>query len=183
MDFLGSFEIQSIIDCLIDQHAYHDLCSFMLTCRRCHDVGQPILDRICEQVKNQPPDQIEDSRHIWLDRGQIHRDCDQPAMIEYSLGVTYRRSWYQHGHLHRVGDRPAVEYANGRKEWYCKGHLHRDHDQPATQMGNGQLKWYQYGRLHRDHDQPAVTTPDHGEQKWYQKGKLHRDHDRSTSGN
>ena len=54
---------------------------------------------------------------IYRFNGKIHRDEDQPAVIETN-GTT---GWYQDGHPHRDNDLPAVINANGDKWWYKDG--------------------------------------------------------------
>jgi antitoxin component YwqK of YwqJK toxin-antitoxin module len=108
----------------------------------------------------------------WYRNGQLHRDNDQPATID-SNGT---KEWYKNGQLHRDNDKPAVIYSNGSKYWYRNGQLHRDNDQPAMIYSNGSKYWYRNGQLHRDNDQPAVIDSE-GTKFWYRNGQLHRDND------
>lgn len=71
----------------------------------------------------------------WCWDGELHRDNDLPAVIEYygkaaALSVK-KQIWTQAGNRHRQGDRPAViEYYKDGKEkergYWKDGKLHRD---------------------------------------------------------
>lgn len=52
--------------------------------------------------------------------GLLHRDGDEPAMIEDN-GCKY---WYKNGYLHR-DDGPAWTHPNGSFIWYCNNVVHR----------------------------------------------------------
>jgi len=97
--------------------------------------------------------------------GQLHRDNDQPAVIN----ADGSKEWYQNDLLHRDGDKPAVINADGTKYWYQNDRLHRDNDQPAVIYSDGIKHWYRNGLLHRDNDQPAVIYSD-GIKHWYRNG-------------
>ena len=77
----------------------------------------------------------------WFQKGQRHRDGDQPAII-YFEGT---RVWYQHDELHRDDDQPAIINSNGTQVWYQHDQLHRDGDQPAIIYHNGKKEWWQHG--------------------------------------
>ena len=126
--------------------------------------------------------------------GQLHRDGNKPAFIEYDYlngdGELYvaTQVWYQKGKCHRGGDLPAyVEFINGKlyKEWwYQNGKLHRDGDLPASILYiNGVKKeenWYYEDKKHRSsegEDKPARIIYEGNNivsQYWYQNDKLHR---------
>ena len=63
------------------------------------------------------------------DAGQLHREDDQPAVINYDAnGEIESEAWYLNGELYRENDRPSwiVYDANGEIEseaWYLNGEL------------------------------------------------------------
>ena len=90
-------------------------------------------------------------------------------LLKYDITTDKVRTTYQlNGKLHRDEDQPAVINANGSKYWYQDGLRHRDDDLPAIVYANGTKEWYQNGELHRGNDLPAVINADGSE--WYVNG-------------
>ena len=81
--------------------------------------------------------------------------------------------WLLNGKLHRENDQPAVINPNSYKEWWVNGELHRDDDRPAGIHPDGTQCWYQHGLLHRDGDEPAIIHSD-GYKEWWVNGERHR---------
>jgi hypothetical protein len=101
--------------------------------------------------------------------GMFHRDEDLPAQYWYdSIGVN--QIWYKYGKIHRNGDQPAIIDSNGNKTWYWIGMRHRENDLPAMVCANGEQCWYVHGALHRDNGLPAIVTAS-GVKYWYYNGK------------
>jgi hypothetical protein len=80
----------------------------------------------------------------FLYRGKFHSFNDQPAVI-WTNGTQW---WYHHGEIHRDNDRPAiVNY--GTQDWVQHGQFHRDNDQPARIFANGCKEWYRHNILYK----------------------------------
>jgi hypothetical protein len=57
----------------------------------------------------------------YYKRNKIHRDCDQPAIIEYTSGRIDRQYWLKEGNMHRANNKPAgIYYKNNKieKQWF-----------------------------------------------------------------
>jgi len=55
---------------------------------------------------------------------------------------------YQNDQLHRDNDQPAIIDSDGRQEcYYQNGQLHRNNDLPALIISDGTKKWYQNGEI------------------------------------
>lgn len=85
-------------------------------------------------IKRETPDDKPTTVEKWYENGQdkrveyrklgeLHRDDDLPAVLEYYPdGIIDIERWYQHGKKHRELGKPAkIEYyQNGKVEkWYC----------------------------------------------------------------
>lgn len=59
------------------------------------------------------------------------------------------RRWYRNGELHRDNDLPAAIDYNGSCFWYQNGKLHRDNDLPAVEWNDGARRWFLYDKYIR----------------------------------
>jgi hypothetical protein len=90
------------------------------------------------------PDGTTVRESIWYKDGQIHRDDDEPAWIDYK---NQTMKWYKNGEPHRDGDMPAVIINSAKvitKAWYNKGHLHRKNNPAVIKEGKPD-EWYYHG--------------------------------------
>jgi len=83
--------------------------------------------------------------------GELHRDGDKPAYIDYYGSGSVYHKYYKDGEMYRDGDKPPVvkynKYGNVTHEgWYKDGALHRDGDKPAVVAYNedGSIKAEEY---------------------------------------
>ena len=94
----------------------------------------------------------------WNDKyGDKHSVLGRPSAIHYENGKMVRQFWYKKGELHRDRDLPArIDYnSNGQirhQYWYKKGVTHRDGALPAyiSYNSNGQIirqSWYKNGKF------------------------------------
>lgn len=91
------------------------------------------------------------------------------------------RRWYnERGWIHRDGDQPAVIQSNGTQKWYWNGVLHREGDQPAVIEADGTQHWFQNGKLHRDGNQPAVISKSGSRKKWFYEDFLYAEYFKDT---
>jgi hypothetical protein len=77
--------------------------------------------------------------------------------------------WEKNDLLHRDGDQPAVIDVVGNLYWYQNNLLHRDEDRPARIDENSLLLWYQNNKWHRSSG-PAVIYPS-GTLEWWINGE------------
>jgi hypothetical protein len=111
-------------------------------------------------------DEFKEDAQIWFKNGLIHRDGDEPALIQEDGG----RRWYKEGVLHRDNDLPAIVTTDSQ-EWWVNGMWHRDNGEPAIVSPNFKA-WYVNGKRHRENDLPAE---DGLFKFWYKNGVRHRD--------
>lgn len=122
----------------------------------------------------------------WYQKGDCHRDDDQPAVISYHhfSGQVERKEWFRMSNCHRDTGPAIIEYyENGKlalEEWYHEGYLHRD-DGPASVFyrddGVASESWYTNGIKQRIGG-PAQIEYSNGlieSEEWFYEGKLHRD--------
>jgi hypothetical protein len=119
---------------------------------------------------------------MWKnEKGELHREGDEPAIIRSSGG----KEWWKNGERHRDGDEPAVIYSDGGKTWYKNGERHREGDEPAVIYSSGGKEWWKNGKCHREGDEPAIIHSSGGKE-WYKNGERHREDDKpayiSTTG-
>ena len=95
-----------------------------------------------------------DGREIWFDCGIMHRDGDQPALVDRK-GL---KKYVIHGKLHR--DAGPAYYDNEKTIWYTNGLIHSDTG-PAY-YGNGKTMWYKNGKIHNDTG-PAILYAGYAE--------------------
>ncbi len=122
-------------------------------------------------MNDQPSITYGDNQLEWHQFGEFHR-VNGPAYISPDGRC---QMWYRRGRLHREGDEPAV-IDNDAKYWLHNGKYWRIHDLPVFIDADGTQSWYRVGRqkcLHRKSDKPAVIRAD-GTQMWYKNGKRHR---------
>jgi hypothetical protein len=99
-------------------------------------------------------------REEYKVHGKYHRDDNGPSYTSRMMdGTLIIQKWYKNGELHRDNDMPAVIDYRHRVEYYRNGRLHRDGDNPAY-IDNGEVFYYKDGILHRDNDEPAVISRD-----------------------
>jgi hypothetical protein len=144
--------------------------------------------RVIEKVKKAAPSEpgilpkpgfLPSFRHIkwkkggdcWYKDCKLHRDDDEPAVIE----PDGTRKWYRDGVLHREGGQPAIVCASGEQLWYKDGKIHRDGDQPAL-VRVGTQAWYKDGKAHREGGLPAIIH-ENGSKFWYKDGKKYTPQD------
>lgn len=72
--------------------------------------------------------------------GKLHRDNNQPALIQYRPLL---EEWRVEGVLHRT-DGPA-RITDVAKEWWVDGKLHR-FDGPAVERANGSIEWWLFDK-------------------------------------
>lgn len=111
------------------------------------------------------------ARYWWYHRGLLHRDNDEPAMINADGTLV----WLKNGLIHRDGDKPAV--VNKRLQYatyYKQGKYHRDSGKPAMINHSAEEQYWVNGERHRDDGLPAVVRSD-GHQEWHVRGRCHRD--------
>jgi antitoxin component YwqK of YwqJK toxin-antitoxin module len=128
----------------------------------------------------------------YLSNGQLHREGDRPAQIEYyKNGNKEYETWAVNNEIHREGDKPAqIEYyENGNKyheKWLINGQHHREGDKPAQikyyKNGNKECEsWSVNDELHRDGDRPAkIEYYENGNKKyeeWWVNGRFYRNGD------
>lgn len=68
----------------------------------------------------------------WYQKGQLHRDNDQPAFMQFGYeerGYVYK--WFQNGELHRDNDKPAF-ITNNSMFWVKNGESFRQGHKPFT---------------------------------------------------
>lgn len=106
--------------------------------------------------------------------GQLHRNNDLPAVIEYNGALSY----YQHGLKHRDGDKPAY-VSSSQQGYYQHGVLHRDGDKPALiHLIDNKIvaqEHYRHGARHRDCDKGPALMWDSGSYQYYEHDVLHND--------
>lgn len=100
----------------------------------------------------------------WYSRGEIHRDHDAPAIIEYELRYNYispkrkpelsKETYMQHGKHHRINEPAVIQYH------------YRD---------SKTLEWWVNGKRHRE-GAPAIVfqRPEMGRDEWWNNGVMHR---------
>jgi hypothetical protein len=115
---------------------------------------------------------------FYLPNGQLHRDGDKPAVIQYFILDTTKPwyfEWYKHGLKHRDGGLPAkINHDGTYGSWWVNGKLHRDDGLPAR-ICTDQDEWWVNGKRHRDDGGPALVSKYRTE--WWVDDKLHRDGD------
>lgn len=97
---------------------------------------------------------------------------DKPVVkLDTATGLMVER-YYHHGKLHRDGDQPAViEYEPSskrvlREQYFLQGQLHRTEGKPAfieysASTGNVVLEvFFQHGKLYRNQNSPAAIDYD-----------------------
>jgi hypothetical protein len=111
------------------------------------------------------PAAVDTAGQEWWINGRLHRDGDEPAIIEFQIKM---KKWYKYGHLHRDGDLPAVEGPN-EKHWFKNGLRHRGGDLPAY-LKNGDQIWFQDNEKHRDRGPACIWK--NGRKDWCFKGNF-----------
>lgn len=128
----------------------------------------------------------------WRLNGQMHRDNDLPAYIQYREdGSIDRCVWRQNGWRHREHDLPAViDYDKNNlivsEEWYQRGKRYRVDDLPSyvVYQKSGSVKaqyWYTdthlHSHLHREHGPASISYLEDGViiLRWYLAGKFQKE--------
>ena len=95
----------------------------------------------------------------------------QVVIMSYTKEVDEYGSkfYYKDGKLHRDGDEPAVIESDGTENYYKDGKRHRDGDKPAVIQLNESKRYYKNGKLHRDGDKPAYIMAD-GSEYYFKNG-------------
>jgi hypothetical protein len=82
---------------------------------------------------------------IWYKNEVVHRDGDQPAIVQADGTLTY----VENGDVHRDGDLPAIIKPNGTQMWFVRGKRHRAEGRPALITAT-KIEYYENGLLHRE---------------------------------
>ena len=127
----------------------------------------------------------------WFNaNGQLHREGDSPALIQYDEMFKYLReeTWFKNGKKHREGDLPAqiCYYWNEKNKtklyetWFINDEIFRKGDLPARisyyENGNKKSEWWVRNKKnHRENDLPAcIEYYENGNKKterWAQNGE------------
>ena len=88
----------------------------------------------------------------WYYNNKLHREGDEPAVIDYD-GTQY---WFKHGLFHRDGG-PVKTQPDGYQEWAQYDQTHRE-DGPAIVWDDGKEDWVMRGMYVRYPDRNYKTT-------------------------
>jgi hypothetical protein len=80
-----------------------------------------------------------DGTQIWMCRGTLHRDGDEPAITRPNGAKHY----YKHGERHRNGSPAVMEHF--KTEWWANDKLHRDDGPAVIFFGEGPDQWWVNG--------------------------------------